>query len=151
MDANHLCQSVPNLQRMKSELHQLARFCSIQMPYRSEARPDATLDPTSFAQSIANTLSQMYHYLPHVFDLTQALDNTVHWTVVVWSQEHASRLEPLVDYVQIQTRAQKRLPEKIFALWGSCKVVKEAIYRKTLLRSGGGSRWALAVCIGVGF
>lgn len=75
------------------------------MPYRSEARPDAALNPTSFTQSIADTLPQIYHYHPHVPDLTQALDNTIQWTTVAWSQEHASSLEPLVDYVQIQTRA----------------------------------------------
>lgn len=121
------------------------------MPYRAEARPDAALDPTSFTQPIADTLSQMYHYRPHIFDLTQALDDTIHWTVVVWSQEYTSGLEPLVDHVQIQTRAEKVLPEMVFALWSPCKMVKETIYRKTLLRSRGGVCWALAVCIGVGF
>ena len=30
-------------------------------------------------------------------------------------------------------------------------MVEEAIYRKTLLRSGGGFYWALAVCIRAGF
>lgn len=75
------------------------------MPYRSEARPDAALYTTSFTQPIADTLSQMDHYRPHVLYLSQALDNTIHWTVIVWSQENASGLEPLVDYVQIQTRA----------------------------------------------
>lgn len=93
----------------------------------------------------------MYHYSPHVFDLTQAFDNTVHWTIIIWSQENACGLEPLIYYVQIHTRAQEVLSEEIFALWGPCKVVEEAIYRKTLLRSGGGFRWALAVCVGVGF
>lgn len=150
LDADYLCKSVPNLQRMKSELQRLAELCSIQMPYQSEARPDAALDPASFTQPIADTPSQMYHYRPYVFDLTQALDNTVHWATVFWSQEHANSLEPLVDYVQIQTRAQKVLSEKILALWSPCKVVKEAIYRKTFLRSGGGFYWALAVCIGAG-
>lgn len=71
------------------------------MPYRSETRPDAALNPTSSTQPIADTLSQMYHHRPHVLYLTQALDDTIHWTIVVWSQEHASGLEPLVDHVQI--------------------------------------------------
>ena len=57
------------------------------MPYRSEARPNTTLNPTTFAQPVADTLSQMYHYRSHVFDLTQAFDNIVHRTVVLRSQE----------------------------------------------------------------
>ena len=89
----------------------------------------------------------MYHYRSHVFDLTQALDNIVHRTMVLRSQEHAGGLEPLVYNVQIQTGAQKVLSEKVSALWSLCKVVEETIYRKTLLRSGGGFRWALCVCI----
>lgn len=32
-DANHLCQSIPDLQRMKSELQQLVEPCSIWMAY----------------------------------------------------------------------------------------------------------------------
>lgn len=151
IDADYFCHSVPNLQRMKSELQQLAELCSVQMPYRSKAGPDAALDPASFAQPIADTLSQMYHYRSHVFDLTQAFDDAIHWTVVLWSQKHAGSFKPLVDYVQIQTWAQKVLPEKVLALRSPCKMVKEAIYRKALLRSGGGFHWALAVCIGIGF
>lgn len=69
-DADYLCQSIPNLQRVESELQQLAKLRSIQMPYRSEARPKAALNPTSFTQSIAYTLSQMYQNRPHVFYLT---------------------------------------------------------------------------------
>ena len=93
----------------------------------------------------------MYHYSPHVFDLTQTFDNAIHWVIVAWFQEYGSGFEPLIDHVQIQTRAQEVLSKKIFTLRGPCKVVKEAIHRKTLLRSGGGFRWALAVCVGVGF
>lgn len=93
----------------------------------------------------------MYHDRPHMFYLTQALDNIMHWTVVIWSQEHTGRLESLIDYVHIHTRTQKVLPEKILALWRPREMMKETIHRKTLLRSGGSFRWALAVCIGVGF
>ena len=136
---------------MKSKLYKSAWICSTQVPYRAETRPNAALDSTPFTQSIADTFSQMYHYRPHVSYLTQALDDTIHWTAVVWSQEYTSGLEPLIDHAQFQTRAQKVLSEKIFALWGPCKVVKETVYRKTLLRSRGGVHWALAMCIGVGF
>ena len=58
-NADHLCQSVPDLQRMKGELQQLAEPCSVWMPYRSKARPDAAFNPTTFAQPIAHTLSQV--------------------------------------------------------------------------------------------
>lgn len=39
------------------------------MTYRSKARPYAALNPTTFAQSIADTLSQVHQYRPHVFDM----------------------------------------------------------------------------------
>lgn len=57
LDADYLGQSVPNLQRMKSELQQLAEICNSQMAYRSKARPDTALNPTPFAQPITDTLS----------------------------------------------------------------------------------------------
>ena len=84
---------------MKSELEHLAKVFGVWMPYRSEARPDTALDSTTFTQPIADTLPQIYHYRPHVLDLTQALDNTIHRTVVFWSQEHAGGLKSLVDNI----------------------------------------------------
>ena len=93
----------------------------------------------------------MNHYRPHIFYLTQTLDNTIHWTTIFWSQEHVGSLKPLIYNIQVQTWAQKVLPEKILALWSPCKVVEESIYRKTLLGSRRGIRRALTMCIGAGF
>ena len=69
------------------------------MTYRSEARPYAALNRTAFAQSIADTLSQVHQYRPHVFDMAQALDDSIHRTVIFRSQKHAGRLKPLINNI----------------------------------------------------
>ena len=83
-DTDYLGQSVSYLQRMEGELLKLAQTCENQMTYRSEARPDATFNPPPFAKPTTDTLPQMDQCRPHVFDVTQTLDNVIYQSIIFW-------------------------------------------------------------------
>ena len=89
----------------------------------------------------------MKRYRLHVFDLPEVFNNAVHGSVIIGSKKDTCRLQSFVYHIDVEDWAQEILSEKMFALWGPRKVVKQTIDRKTFFRSRRSSGRSMAMGI----
>ena len=77
----------------------------------------------------------MERYRLHILDLPQVLDNAVHRNVIIGSKKDTYCLQSFIYNIDVENWTQEILSEKMFALWGLRKVVKQTIDGETFFRS----------------